>query len=200
MQSWRQPADDALVALAQDRWHALTGYAFLLTGERAAAEDLVQEAFVRTFTRGRSVNPATVEGYVRRAVLTIYIDGHRRRGRWRTRMHLVARPESVDGPEAQHGRETEVRDALAGLPRRQRACVVLRFYDELSIAEVGATLGIAEGTVKRYLSMAMQHLEVALGPVAPGRTVEPVLVRDDLVRDDPAPDPKDSELVRGETS
>jgi len=97
-------------------------------------------------------------------------------------MHLVARPESVEGPEAQHGREAEVRDALSGLPRRERACVVLRFYDELSVAEVGATLGIADGTVKRYLSMAMRHLETTLGPVAPGRTVEPVIVRDDPTR------------------
>ena len=68
-QAWRRPADDALVALAEDRWHALTGYAFLLAGDRAAAEDLVQEAFVRTFSRGRAVSPGALEGYVRRAVL-----------------------------------------------------------------------------------------------------------------------------------
>lgn len=174
-QAWRRPADDALVTLAEDRWHALTGYAFLLAGDRAAAEDLVQEAFVRTFARGRAVNPATVEGYVRRAILTIYIDGHRRRGRWRERVHLLARPDAVEGPEATAGAGVEVRDALAGLPRRQRACVVLRFYDELSIAEVAAELGIAEGSVKRYLSMAMRQLETALGPVAPARTAERVL-------------------------
>lgn len=175
----RRPADDALVALAQDRWHALTGYAFLLTGDRAAAEDLVQEAFVRTFARSRSVTPTSPEGYVRRAILTIYIDGFRRRGRWRDRLHLVASPESVDGPETGQAEAAEVRDALAGLPRRQRACVVLRYYDELSIAEVATSLGIAEGTVKRYVSMAMDHLERALGPVEPGRTAEPVLVREE---------------------
>lgn len=175
----RRPADDALVTLAHDRWHALTGYAYLLTGERAAAEDLVQEAFVRTFARGRSVTPTSLEGYVRRAILTGYIDGYRRRGRWRERLHLVASPESVDGPEVGQADAAEVRDALAGLPRQQRACVVLRFYDELSIAEVATSLGIADGTVKRYLSMAMDHLERALGPVEPGRTAEPVLVREE---------------------
>lgn len=178
-QGGRRPADDALVALAQDRWHALTGYAYLLTGDRAAAEDLVQEAFVRTFARGRSVGQTTVEGYVRRAILTIYIDGFRRRGRWRDRLHLVASPESVDGPEAGQADAAEVRDALAGLPRRQRACVVLRFYDELSVVEISASLGVAEGTVKRYLSMAMDHLERALGPVEAGRAVEPVLVKEE---------------------
>ena len=82
-------------------------------------------------------------------------------------------------PRDRQAEAAEVRDALAGLPRRQRACVVLRFYDELSIAEVAASLGIAEGTVKRYMSMAMDHLERALGPVEPGRTAEPVLVREE---------------------
>jgi len=175
----RRPADETLVDLARERWPALTGYAYLLTGERAAAEDLVQEAFVRTFARGRSVQATAVEGYVRRAILTTYIDGFRRRGRWRARLHLVAGPESVDGPEESQAEAAEVRDALAALPRRERACVVLRFYDELSIAEIAAALGIAEGTVKRYLSMAMDRLEHALGPMGPGSTVEPVLVKEE---------------------
>lgn len=178
-QSRPQAADDALVALAHGRWHGLTGYAYLLTGDRAAAEDLVQEAFVRTFARRRAVQGGAVEGYVRRAILTIYIDGYRRRGRWRDRLHLLATPESVEGPCDRQADAAEVRDALAGLPRRQRACVVLRFYDELSIAEIATSLGIADGTVKRYLSMAMEHLEHALGPVEPGTTVETVLVKEE---------------------
>src|SRR5665647_3534892 len=136
--SWRRRADDALVTLARDRWTILTGYAFLLTGDRQEAEDLVQEALVRTFARSRSINPAAMEGYVRRAILTVYIDGHRRRRRWRDRMHLLVPPQAHDGPDAAVGQGIEVRDALAALPRQQRACVVLRFYDELSIQEVAA--------------------------------------------------------------
>src|SRR5665647_2893899 len=165
--SWRRRADDALVTLARDRWTILTGYAFLLTGDRQEAEDLVQEALVRTFARSRSINPAAMEGYVRRAILTVYIDGHRRRRRWRDRMHLLVPPQAHDGPDAAVGQGIEVRDALAALPRQQRACVVLRFYDELSIQEVADTLGLGVGTVKRYLSLAMRHLEAQLGPVRP---------------------------------
>jgi len=169
--------DDALVALVQDRWQPLVGYAYLLAGDRASAEDLVAEAVVRTFTARRRVDPGAVEGYVRRAILTIYIDGHRRRGRWRERLPFLASPDRHDGPEVGVGEADEVRAALAHLPRRQRACVVLRFYDELSVAEVADALGLAEGTVKRYLSMAMHELRSQLGALAPGATAEPVLVR-----------------------
>ncbi len=173
----RPRRDDVLATLVQDRWQALVGYAYLLAGDRAAAEDLVSEAVVRTFTARRRIDPGAVEGYVRRAVLTIYIDGHRRRGRWRERLPFLATPDHHDGPEVRAGEADEVRAALAHLPRRQRACVVLRFYDELSIAEVADALGLAEGTVKRYLSMAMHDLQSRLGAVAPGATAEPVLVR-----------------------
>ena len=157
--------DDALISLTRDRWRSLTGYAYLLAGDRQEAEDLAQEALVRTFARRGAIDPARAEGYARRAILTIYVDGYRRRRRWRDRMHLVARPETVDGPEADGGRTSEVRDALAALPRQQRACIVLRYYDDLSVQEVADTLGLAAGTVKRYLSLARHTLEAELGPV-----------------------------------
>jgi len=179
-ESWRRRADDALVALSRDRWTTLTGYAYLLTGDRPEAEDLVQEAFARTFARARSVDPGAMEGYVRRAILTVYIDGHRRRHRWRDRMHLLVPPQTLDGPDAAAGNGSEVRDALAALPRQQRACVVLRFYDELSLQEVADTLGLGLGTVKRYMSLAMRHLETELGPVQPAVLgTETVLIQGD---------------------
>ena len=116
-EDWRRRADDALVMLTRDRWRTLTGYAYLLAGDRQEAEDLVQEALVRTFARARSINPAAMEGYVRRAIFTVYIDGHRRRRRWRDRMHLLVAPQAQDGPDAAVGQGSEVRDALAALPR-----------------------------------------------------------------------------------
>jgi RNA polymerase sigma-70 factor (ECF subfamily) len=178
-ESWRQRADAALVALTRDRWASLTGYGYLLTGDRQEAEDLAQEAIVRTFARARSIDPAAMEGYIRRAMATIAIDGHRRRGRWRDRLHLLAGPSSTQGPEVGGPRDADVHDALAALPRRQRTCVVLRFYDEMSIAEVAGTLGLATGTVKRYLSEAMHELESRLGPVGESVAAEPVLIEGD---------------------
>ena len=157
--------DDVLGALARDRWAALCGYAYLLTGDTREAEDLVQDAFVKTFARSRPVDATTAEGYVRRAVLSTYIDGYRRRRRWAGLVHLVAREDRVESPAARIGEEQDVQAALRGLPPQQRACVVLRFFDDLPVDEIAARMGLHPGTVKRYLSLAMTRLEGALGPV-----------------------------------
>ena len=75
-------ADDALALLARERAAALFGYAYLLTGNRDAAADLVQEGLVRTFSRTRTgFAPDDAERYVRRAMLTAYLDGARRAAR-----------------------------------------------------------------------------------------------------------------------
>jgi DNA-directed RNA polymerase specialized sigma24 family protein len=78
---------DALLAeLANQRGRALVGYAFLLPGELAEAEDLAQEALVRTMLRVRGgaelKDARSAEAYVRRAIASLYVDGYRRRRRW----------------------------------------------------------------------------------------------------------------------
>jgi len=83
---WQQRADDAMATLARERGKALTGYAFLLTGDLRDAEDLVQDALVKTFVRRRSgLELGSAEGYLRRTILTTYIDGYRRRTKVLTR-------------------------------------------------------------------------------------------------------------------
>lgn len=73
-------ADRVLAEMARDRGPDLTAYACLLTGDRAAAQDLVQEAIVKVFARMRTgFTPNVAEAYVRRTMLTLYIDGFRRR-------------------------------------------------------------------------------------------------------------------------
>lgn len=156
---------DVLAALSRDRWSALCGYAYLLTGDVRAAEDLVQDAFVKTFGRSRPVEDATAEGYVRRTILTLYIDGYRRRRRWAAVVHLLPGADRVESPATRVDTEQDVQAALRGLPPQQRACVVLRFFDDLPVDEVAARLGLQPGTVKRYLSLAVHRLEATLGPV-----------------------------------
>jgi DNA-directed RNA polymerase specialized sigma24 family protein len=74
-----QHGDEAVAALARERGRALVGYAYLLTGNLRDAEDLVQDALVKTMVRARSgVDLDAAEAYVRRAVLTTFVDGHRR--------------------------------------------------------------------------------------------------------------------------
>jgi RNA polymerase sigma factor (sigma-70 family) len=163
-------AKDALVVVAGERHRPLVGYAYLLTGDLAEAEDLVQEAIVRTFARSlRGLNLQDAESYVRRAVLRLYVDGHRRRGRWLGIRHLVATGDdhvSAAGPDLTDT-QIDVRRALAGLPHRERACVVLRYFDDLTVPQIADRLGVSEGAVKRYLSQAAGRLRTVLGDAAP---------------------------------
>lgn len=177
MSTWQHALDE----LVRTRGRALVGYAYLLTGDAREAEDLVQDALVRTFSRGRGTREvASAEAYVRRAILTTYVDGFRRRRRWASIRHLAAVPEPTppDGPQA--GPEpvvttrVAVQQALALLPPRERACIVLRHFEDLTVAQVADVLSLSVGTVKRYLSDATRTLEAHLGGLHDGA-------------DDPAP-------------
>ncbi|WP_216853829.1 SigE family RNA polymerase sigma factor [Phytoactinopolyspora halotolerans] len=153
--------------MAGERHRALVGYAYLLTADLAEAEDLVQEAIVRTFARSlRGLDLQDAESYVRRAVLRLYVDGHRRWGRWLGIRHLVATGGddrgSAAGPDLTDI-QIDVRRALADLPRRERACVVLRYFDDLTVPQIADRLGVSDGSVKRYLSQGVGRLRTALG-------------------------------------
>lgn len=177
--------EDELGELMATRGNALVRYAYMLSGDRALAEDLVQDALVKVFSRfrgpaGRSQPPGgprgtsvhaldpkpleNVEGYVRRAILTLYLDGYRKRKRWAGIRHLLADDgvtRAADGPAAAR---TDVMAALARLGPRQRACIVLRYFEDLTVPQIAEALGTAQGTVKRYLSDATGHLKELLGP------------------------------------
>lgn len=172
----RGRADEAMTTLARERGKALTGYAYLLTGDLLDAEDLVQDALVKVFVRPRTFEAGAAEAYVRRAILTLYIDGYRRRRHWLELRHLLARADRHDGHEDGAARRVDVQVALAALPPQQRACVVLRFYDDLTVPEIAERLGLADGTVKRYLNVAVHRMEALLGPVTPMTATEVVTV------------------------
>lgn len=174
--------DDELSDLVARRGRALTGYAYLLCGDAQQAEDLVQDALVKVFSRLRRppartgavrtvdldaaasgrAEIASTEGYVRSAILSLYLDGYRRRRRWTGVRHLVATDDAVRGPEAAATARVDVAAALAALTPRQRACVVLRYVEDLTVPQVAAALGSAEGTVKRHLHDAMAAMQGAL--------------------------------------
>ena len=158
---------DVLEALIRDRGPALLRYGYLLTGDAGDAQELVQDALVSVLARRAPLRePAAVEGYVRQTMLSAYIDGYRRRRRWLGLRHLVTSPDVTD--DHRHGVDTrrDVVVALAGLAPRVRACVVLRYFEDLTVAEIAGRLQISDGTVKRYLSDGVHALERVLGPVA----------------------------------
>lgn len=170
-----RPADDALAELARTRGRDLTAYAYVMTGDLAAAQDLVQEALLKVFVRTRTgYAPDVAEAYVRRTITTLYIDGYRHRRHARSVSHLV-RPAESHEPMADADRRLDMLNALAALTRQERAAVVLHYYEGLSIAEAAAHLDLGDGTVKRYLSNARAKLEQRLGPL-PDAESQPVHV------------------------
>ena len=162
MARWEPILDEVM----RERGSGLLAYARLLTGNDADAEDVLQDALVRPFSRGRAfthVNAA--EAYVRRAIPCVFIDRIRSR---RTRdgadvqlAHTYIAATRASDRDA----VLDVRAALADLPPRERACTVLRFYDDLTVPQIAAHLGLAEGTVKRYLADASARLAGVLGDV-----------------------------------
>ena len=165
MEDWEQTLAD----LASGRGAALKRRAFLLCGDEAQADDLVQEALVRAFTRPMRVpRPGAAEAYVRMIMVNLFIDGARRRSRWSRVAPLLRSADTTPDPADQVSDRDAMLTALRSLSPRQRACVVLRYYEDLPVAKVAVALGVGEGTVKRYLSEAMSHMAVQLSAAENG--------------------------------
>ncbi len=147
---------DLVERLLQERGSRLVAYASLLVGRDGDAEDLVHDAIVKVFSRPRPLREVDeAEAYVRSAMPSIVIDRARSASSKRRALtRAFERPSFI--PECEAG--LDVRAALRELPPREQVCVVLRFFDDLTVPQIAASLGIAEGTVKRYLSDARAHL------------------------------------------
>ncbi len=139
---------------------ALLRTAYLLVADHGHAEDLLQTALLRTLQHWRTARTAP-EAYVRQALLNLCRDNWRR-ARVRPReLPLLAgadSPVALDGPADQVSQRRELVAALSRLPMAQRAVIVLRFVEDLSVAETAQSLRISEGTVKSYTSRAIATL------------------------------------------
>jgi len=136
--------------------------AFLLTGDRALAEDLVQDAFVRLVGRLRHLRePNAFWTYLRRTIVNLAIS-HFRHGRVeRAYLDRLAAAPAADTNDNGELDETMHR-VLLGLPQRQRAAIVLRFYEDLSDVQTAAVLGCSPGTVRSLVSRGMKTLRETL--------------------------------------
>jgi RNA polymerase sigma-70 factor (sigma-E family) len=130
--------------------------AYLLTGSREAAEDLTQDAFIKSFGRLAHLRKESFRPYLRRTVVNLAKMRYRRRDV--ERRHLGS--EKVAAPVAETLLEEDqvLSDALRNLPYRQRAAVVLRFYCDLADEETAAILGCATGTVRSLVSRGLDAL------------------------------------------
>jgi RNA polymerase sigma-70 factor (sigma-E family) len=138
--------------------------AVMLTGNSADAEDLLQAALLRCTRHGERIVAMTAPAAYLRRVL---INEHASRGRWsarrvRTVPDSPARPEPMTPADTSIEQRDEAWRWLATLPRRQRAVLVLRFYEDLPDTEIADLLGIAEGTVRSNASRGLDSLRARL--------------------------------------
>ncbi|MBV9871026.1 MAG: SigE family RNA polymerase sigma factor [Frankiaceae bacterium] len=136
---------------------------FLTSGDRHAAEDLVQTALMRLYVAWPRVRRETVDAYARRSMLNALIDNRRRPAARLERIRSEVPEVAIDDP-APSGNETEVFRALAELPPKMRAAVVLRYLLDLSVAETADSLNCSEGTVKSQSARGLDQLRAALAP------------------------------------
>jgi RNA polymerase sigma factor (sigma-70 family) len=149
--------------LVAERGEALTRYAFFVSGSHDDAADLVQDALVKTFGRLRNgFSVASAEAYVRRAILNSYLDDDRRVTRWRKIAHLQAVPELTDGATNDTESRLDLHEELRKLTPRERACLVLRYYEDLKVDDIAETLELSSGAVKRYLSDGLSKMAISL--------------------------------------
>jgi RNA polymerase sigma-70 factor (sigma-E family) len=151
-------ADAAYEQFVTAHERSLRRTAYLLCGDWSRAEDATQDALIKLYLRWHRLDhgPA-LRTYAHRAVTSAVIDQSRRP--WRREVSAPL-PEQGSSPDSE--RRLSVLAALRRLPERRRACVVLRYFADLSVAEVAEVLGISSGTVKSQTARAFDQLRSEL--------------------------------------
>jgi RNA polymerase sigma-70 factor (sigma-E family) len=138
--------------------------AYLLCQDWQGADDLVQAAITRLYTHwGKARDANSIDAYTRTILVRLFIQ--ERRTPWARRVILAS--DHLDQPMAvpDHDARLDVRAALSSLPPRQRATLVLRFYNDLSVEQVAEVLGVSSGTIKSQTSKGLATLRATLAPV-----------------------------------
>jgi RNA polymerase sigma-70 factor (sigma-E family) len=155
-------------AFVADRHAGLLRFAMVLTGDARLAEEIVADVLDRAYEQWDRIGVMDkTHGYVRRMVVNDYLS-------WRRRLRRtfpVAALDELAGIEPDHAdahtNRTDMHARLAALPARQRACLVLRYYEDLTDAEIADLLGCAIGTVRSNISRALAALRIDLAAVLP---------------------------------
>ena len=161
--SVRQGAEADFRGWVTSRRSALRKTAYLLCGDWFLADDLVQDAITRVFSHwDRVTTTGDPDAYARRVLLNVYLDHRRRPGR-REEPRAELPDLSTEPEHSADGDRDEVIAALAKVPPGQRAVLVLRYWEDLSIEETAKVLGTSQGNVKSQASRGLDALRAALG-------------------------------------
>lgn len=153
-----------VVDLFREEAAHLVSLARFFVDDRTAAEDLVQEAFIRlSRSAARIRDHDKAAAYLRSIVINLARD-HNRRGLVSLRHRPPAQPDEPSAEESVAAAQArqEVVDAVRSLPRRQRDCVALRYYLDLSIEDIAQTLGVSVNSVKTHLQRGLRALAATL--------------------------------------
>jgi RNA polymerase sigma-70 factor (sigma-E family) len=140
-------------------YSGLLRFAYFLTGDAGAAEDLVHDAFVRLYRADRHIEASGFRAYARRTIVNLNNSRFRRSGA--ESKALAASHEPKTHPDVEP--TDHVWRAILALPKGQRAVVALRYYEDLTEQEIAAVLGVSAGTVKKQMNRAMTRLREAIG-------------------------------------
>jgi RNA polymerase sigma-70 factor (sigma-E family) len=155
--------DESFRAFVQRQWGPLVRTAFLLTGDRGHAEDLVQAALEKTHRRWDRVSTMDAPvAYVRRAMVNTATSWRRRR-RF-SEVPLLGFDGAAADPYAPVDQRQQILAALRRLPPRMRAVLILRYFEDLAEADVAHALGCSIGSVKSQASRGLDRLRAHLGP------------------------------------
>lgn len=166
-------ADPGYVAFVTHHQDVLRRTAFLLCGDRHLAEDLLQDAFVKLAMSWESVqHPAA---YVRRILYRDTISMWRKRRREKPVDAVPEASATSKDPAAVSDTQMVVRDLLQSLPRRQRAALVLRYFEDLTEAQAAEVMGVSVGTVKSLAHQGKRRMREALDE--PGQDARPENLR-----------------------
>jgi RNA polymerase sigma-70 factor (sigma-E family) len=159
----RTEEEEEFQGFVRSRWPRLVRTAYLLTGDRHLAEDVAQSALAKAYRSWhRVMRSGSPDAYVRRILLSCHKDRFRKR---RVPEHLTdVLPDVTAVPDdmARADQRALLAAELARLPKRQRAVVVLRYWEDMSEAEVAQALGCSAGTVKSQAAKALAKLRRAL--------------------------------------
>jgi RNA polymerase sigma-70 factor (sigma-E family) len=148
--------ESAFAWLFRDEYPAIVRTAYLMLGDRQAAEDVAQEAFVRLYARWRKVSRYDRPGaWVRRVAIR---EASRARRRPRALALAPGQPDAAEPPA-----DLDLQRALQSLPPNQRAAIVLHYLEDLPLAQVAELMGVATPTAKVHLHRARKRLALLLG-------------------------------------
>ena len=158
--------DDGFADLFAARAATVRRTAYLLCGNWAQAEDLTQTAFAKLYAVWPRVRDRGVaDSYLRRIVTRAHVAEHRRP--WRRERPAADVPDVAGVAVGSTDERVVLLAALAHVPPRQRACLVLRYFEDCSVEETAAALGCSAGTVKSNTSRGLDALRAVLGDVRP---------------------------------